>query len=319
MVIRLEIREVKKEELKDVIELIWKTFLEYEAPDYTEEGIKEFEKTINDKKWIEDRKFFGAFEDDKIVGVIAIKNDNHIALFFVDGKYHRRGIGKSLYNEIKKNNKTGFFTVNSSPYAHEVYKHLGFYDLDGEQTVNGLRFFPMKVILKDNCSKLKYRLPKIEDEKIVSEYVKEHYDNNEKELHGSNRLDSMNFIDWVKQIENNTKISAGEWGRSLTYLVFNDDKLIGLLNIRYELSEELKEKYGDIGYGVRPLERRKGYATQMLRFAIDECKNRKMESVILGCYKDNLASSKTIIKNGGVLIKESKIDEKDALYYEIKL
>lgn len=167
---------------------------------------------------------------------------------------------------------------------------------------------------------MKYRLPTIEDEKIVSEYVKEHYENNEKELHASSGLTSMKYEDWVNQMEKNTRIPAENWGRSLTYLVFNDeDKLIGLLNIRYELNEEMKMKYGDIGYGVRPTERRKGYATEMLEYALEECKNREMKRVILGCYKENIASARTIVKNGGSLIRESKMDGKESLYYEIRL
>ena len=143
----IKIREIKKEEMKEALDLVWRTFLEYEAPDYTQEGIEEFKRTIDNEKWIAERKFIGAFENNKIVGVIATKDSNHIALFFVDGNYHRRGIGKNLYNFIKELNSTGYFTVNSSPYAHEVYKHLGFIDTDTEQVVNGLRFFPMKVIL----------------------------------------------------------------------------------------------------------------------------------------------------------------------------
>ena len=142
------IRNIKEEEMKSAIDLVWRTFLEYEAPDYTDEGIKEFRKSIDDEEWLKNRKFIGAFEDKKIVGVIATKDDNHIALFFVDGKYHRIGIGKSLFQKVKSNNITGTITVNSSPYAHDVYKHLGFKDTDKQQEVNGLRFYPMKLVFK---------------------------------------------------------------------------------------------------------------------------------------------------------------------------
>ena len=143
------IRKVFKEEIPEALALIWKVFIEYEAPDYTEEGIKEFKKAIDDNNWVEEREFYGAFdENNKIIGVIATKDTNHISLFFVDGKYHRQGIGRKLYNKVKELNKEGYFTVNSSPYAHEVYKHLGFIDTDKEQCINGLKFYPMKVDLK---------------------------------------------------------------------------------------------------------------------------------------------------------------------------
>ena len=75
--------------------------MEYEAPDYTEEGIKEFKKTIDDISWIETRDFYGAYDaSNKILGVIATKDITHIALFFVDGKHHKQGIGKKLYYKV---------------------------------------------------------------------------------------------------------------------------------------------------------------------------------------------------------------------------
>lgn len=140
----MEIRKITKEEMKNALDLIWKVFLEYEAPDYTEEGIKEFKKSIDDSSWVESRDFYGAFDNNKLLGVIATKDITHISLFFVDGKYHKQGIGRRLYNKIESLNTNGFFTVNSSLYAHEIYKHLGFVDVDGEQSVNGLKFYPMK-------------------------------------------------------------------------------------------------------------------------------------------------------------------------------
>ena len=56
----MEIKEIKDFQMKEALELVWKVFLEFEAPDYTKEGIAEFKKTIDDKTWIEKRKFIGA-------------------------------------------------------------------------------------------------------------------------------------------------------------------------------------------------------------------------------------------------------------------
>ena len=58
---------------------------------------------------------------------------------------------------------------------------------------------------------------------------------------------------------------------------------------------------GHIGYAIRPHERRKGYAAEMLRLALAYAKNIGLESVMLGCYCDNTASKKTIEKCGGIL------------------
>ena len=89
------------------------------------------------------------------------------------------------------------------------------------------------------------------------------------------------------------------WGKSLLYLCFDQDRLIGLLSIRYELPEALTQSIGDIGYGVRPNERNKGYATQMLKMMLEEAKQKKIYKVLVGAYEGNVGSCKTIEKCGG--------------------
>ena len=134
-------------DLNIAIKLIWEVFLEYEAPNYTEEGIEEFRRSINDQEWVSKKKFYGYYQDNKLIGVIATNTINHISLLFVDGNYHKHGIGRDLYNYIKKFNNTGYFNVNSSIYGHEFYKRIGFVDLKEEQCVHGIRFYPMKIDL----------------------------------------------------------------------------------------------------------------------------------------------------------------------------
>lgn len=139
----MEIRKIKKQEMKKALNLVWNVFLEYEAIDYPQEGIDEFNKCLKDEKWVNEREFFGAFENDEVLGVIATKNKTHIALFFVDGEHHRKGIGRKLYNKVCEENNTNKFTVNSSTYAKKIYEKFGFKCLDGERSVNGMRFYPM--------------------------------------------------------------------------------------------------------------------------------------------------------------------------------
>jgi GNAT superfamily N-acetyltransferase len=141
----MEIKPILEKDMKRALKLVWEVFLEFEAPDYTEEGIQTFKSTIDDENWVNQRDFYGAYtDDDQLLGVITTKDLSHIALFFVDGKHHKQGIGRELYNKIELLNDKDFFTVNSSPYAHEVYKHMGFVDTDKEQSVKGLRFIPMR-------------------------------------------------------------------------------------------------------------------------------------------------------------------------------
>ncbi len=143
------IRSIKEEEMDTALKLVWEVFLEFEAPDYTEEGIALFKSSIDDREWINKRVFYGAYdEENSLLGVIATFNTNHISLFFVDGKHHKLGIGRKLYDLVESLNEDEYFTVNSSPYAHNIYKHIGFTDTDVEQNVCGLRFFPMKKVLK---------------------------------------------------------------------------------------------------------------------------------------------------------------------------
>ena len=138
----LSIKRLDRYELECALKLVWEVFLEYEAPDYTQEGVDEFFKSINDENYLSMLTAYGEFLNECLIGVIATRNSGkHIALFFVKGKYHHQGVGRQLF-EIVRTNK---MTVNSSPYAVPVYKRLGFLPADTEQVVNGLRFTPMSL------------------------------------------------------------------------------------------------------------------------------------------------------------------------------
>lgn len=82
------------------------------------------------------------------------------------------------------------------------------------------------------------------------------------------------------------------------------DRLLGAVNIRHSLNEHLLQFGGHIGDGIRPSERRKGYATEMIRLALIECRKLGIDRVLMICDKDNIASAKSIIKNGGILENE---------------
>ena len=167
---------------------------------------------------------------------------------------------------------------------------------------------------------MKFRLPKLEDKEEIIKYVEEHYSHNEKSISASNRLTSTKYEDWVKKIENNVNIPDKEWGKSLTYLAFNDkDELVGLLSVRYDSSYEKVMEFGHIGYGVRPSQRRKGYATQMLKYGLEECKKKGLNKVIVACYKQNIGSAKTIMKNNGKLIKEDEVLVNISEFWNINL
>lgn len=141
----LTIRIILPEERPTALSLIWRVFREYEAPDYTSEGVDEFYKSIHNEGYLARLRMYGAFAGEDLVGVIAIRNEGtHIALFFVDGSYHRKGIGRRLFQAAMVDCPHNKMTVHSSPYAVPIYRKLGFVDMDAEQIVKGLRFTPME-------------------------------------------------------------------------------------------------------------------------------------------------------------------------------
>lgn len=85
--------------------------------------------------------------------------------------------------------------------------------------------------------------------------------------------------------------------------------LVGAINIRHYLNDSLLKFGGHIGDGVRPSERRKGIATQMIALGLEECKKLGIARVLMTCKKENTGSAKSIIKNGGIL--ENEIEKED--------
>lgn len=97
---------------------------------------------------------------------------------------------------------------------------------------------------------------------------------------------------------------------SVFFLLDEDrDRLIGAAHIRHCLNESLKFTGGHIGDGIRPTERGKGCGTELVRLALLECKKLGIDRVLMTCDKDNIASARTIVRNGGVLENEVVNDE----------
>jgi len=88
-----------------------------------------------------------------------------------------------------------------------------------------------------------------------------------------------------------------------------DGRIVGAVNIRHRLNDRLLRVGGHIGYGIRPSERQKGYATAILAMSLDITRELGLKKVLVVCDSWNTASEKTILKNGGVL--ESDYTEED--------
>ena len=141
----VSIRKLSEEEISTALDLAWRVFSEYESPDYSKEGIEEFKKCLHDEEYLDGIEYYGAFDGERLIGLVGIRSDKkHICFFFVDGKYHRQGIGTMLFKAVRQDYPNQTITLKSSPYGVPFYHALGFTDTDKEQTVNGIRFTPMK-------------------------------------------------------------------------------------------------------------------------------------------------------------------------------
>lgn len=138
------VRRLPPELLPAACELVWQVFCRFEAPEYSQEGIAEFQKTLENMEALRHMPFYGAFHKGELVGVLAMREPQHISLFFVKEAWHRQGLGRLLFDAMRRDYADQVFTVNSSPYAVEVYRHLGFTPTDTEQLTNGIRYTPMR-------------------------------------------------------------------------------------------------------------------------------------------------------------------------------
>ena len=139
------IHRLSEDERQTALDLAWDIFSEYESLDYSAEGTDEFRKCLHDEGYLSWLHYYGAFDGKKLIGEIAIRPDKkHICFFFVDGRYHRRGIGTRMFRHLLEDYPDETVTLNSSPHGLPFYKAIGFVSTDEEKTVNGIRFTPMK-------------------------------------------------------------------------------------------------------------------------------------------------------------------------------
>ena len=117
------------------------------APGYSREGILEFYKFANPlamRLRLPENLLLAAKTDgEEIVGIIEVKNRNHVSLLFVHPAHHKKGIAKQLLSAADAACEGAALEVNSSPYAVAAYEKLGFTKLSGEQEKHGIRYVPM--------------------------------------------------------------------------------------------------------------------------------------------------------------------------------
>ncbi len=142
--------------INDAIKLTLEVFMEFEAPEYSEEGIKTFTDYVTSDETRQiflnsSNIFLGCYYKKQLVGIIAFRDDSHVSLLFVDKNHHRKGIATRLMKKaVKITKKKGVreITLNSSPYAVPFYHRFGFVDTDTQLLTDGIKYTPMKYIIK---------------------------------------------------------------------------------------------------------------------------------------------------------------------------
>lgn len=152
-------------------------------------------------------------------------------------------------------------------------------------------------------------IPDKTHEAAALEYIREHIAHGEPVLHGAALLDQFQSYDeWLDRLKanSNEKTALPGYVPATTFFAVrrSDGRIVGTIDIRHRLNEFLRSYGGHIGYGVRPSERRKGYATQMLKMALVYAKQIGLTKVMLACNRDNEASRRTIQRCNGVLERE---------------
>ena len=154
---RIVIRKITGSEVESAMDLALEVFMQFEYPP---EGVETFKKDIvENPEYLENARqgicpIYGAFDGDKIVALMGMRsNRTHINLVFTKKEYHRRGIARAIFqyllnDVLQENPALEALTLNSSPYGLPFYLAIGFIPLSGEQEMNGIRYTPMKYIIK---------------------------------------------------------------------------------------------------------------------------------------------------------------------------
>lgn len=171
--------------------------------------------------------------------------------------------------------------------------------------------------------KFYFEEPNISREEEAISYIKEFYkyDSGINGVGGLHRY-LNDYKGWLKKLdEDYTRISNEEKVPAKTYFLIrkSDNRIVGMINIRLALNENLKKHGGHIGYSIRPTERGKGYNKINLYLGLKVCQEYGIDTVLLDANKDNSASWKTMEALGGIFINEFTDDGNIMKKYEINV
>lgn len=262
--------------------------------------------------------------NDKILGVItfgdakeyATQNIGEIFCLYVKPEEKRKGIGTQLL-EFAKNKliqegyqKMIIWCLKGNKQGANFYKKCGGTKIkERDYIVKGIKVREEGFMydLKDK-EELVLVKPTVAHKQQAQEMIEEakRYDANNPDIWAgySSMQEYENYEDWLQKLENDLDFDNIKPGRvpASTYFLLRkiDNKILGIINIRYYLNEYLENYGGHIGYSIRATERKKGYGRKQLLLGLEKCLEIPIDKVLITCRENNGGSEKVIKSCGGI-------------------
>lgn len=138
-----------KKMIREALKLAKDVFMEFDAPDFTKQGVKSFlrfadgtelKKELNSGSAV----IYVCMEEDIICSMMCVRHSTHIGLAFTDGKHQRKGMAAALLDAVCAGSGGRALTVNAAPAGYEFYRKMGFEPTDIECLEDGVIFTPMR-------------------------------------------------------------------------------------------------------------------------------------------------------------------------------
>ncbi len=303
-----EIRKITSNEVEEAFALAWEVFMQFEAPDYKLEGAETFKRDI-----IENESFiakckrgecpiYAAFDGTRIVSIMGMRSGKtHINLVFTKKEYHRRGIATAVFNyllaDIKRENPAvEEITLNSSPYGKPFYLHLGFVPVSEEQEIDGIRFTPMKYIVRKIIREINR-----DDIPECAGVIREAFMTVANEF-GFTKQNAPGFTAFSMCTEKLFRQYEKE--HRPMYAYFNAGKIVGYYSL--ELLENQECELNNLA--VLPSYRHQGIGEKLLSHSFEEARKMNCKIMKIGIVEENKILRKWYEAHGFVHTGTEKFD-----------
>jgi len=164
--------------------------------------------------------------------------------------------------------------------------------------------------------------PSYDLREAILDYKQEFFEQGETNINGSCSLAHYdNFDEWLQFVTSIETLELRDGVHASTFFSVRqtDNKIIGSIQLRHSLTSELWQHGGNIGYGIRPLERGKGFGKEQLYLVVDMARQMNIQELLITCDKANIVSCRTALSCGAVLLDENIYEGTPQLRYIINL